>query len=135
MSEAEYFHYRQNWWISLKKSGNDTQPVRKRSDFNQALSTLNRLHQEAGGQQTRAHTLLEVQGMETGIEFLLAMERILVVFLRIQRKSKKAASKGLRSNGATRCLQNFGDNLRRMAFMSSIYFVTERSFTADGGLL
>ena len=50
MSEAEYFH-RQNWWISLNKSGNDTQPVRKRSDFNQALSTLNRLHQEAGGQQ------------------------------------------------------------------------------------
>ena len=51
MSGAEYFHYRQNWWISLNKSGNDTQPVRKRSDFNQALSTLNRLHQKAGGQQ------------------------------------------------------------------------------------
>ena len=51
MSEAEYFHYRQNWWISLNKSGNDTQPVRKRSHFNQALSTLNRLHQEGGGQQ------------------------------------------------------------------------------------
>ena len=53
MSESEYFHYRQNWWISLNKSGNNTQPVRKRSDFNQALSTLNRLHQEAGGQQLR----------------------------------------------------------------------------------
>ena len=50
MSESEYFHYRQNWWISLNKSGN-TGPLRKRSDFNQALSTLNRLHQEAGGQQ------------------------------------------------------------------------------------
>ena len=53
MSESEYFHYRQNWWISLNKSGNDTQPVRKRSDFKQALSTLNRLHQEAGGQQLK----------------------------------------------------------------------------------
>ena len=51
MSESEYFHYRQNWWISLNKSGSNTEPVRKRSDFNQALSTLNRLHQEAGGQQ------------------------------------------------------------------------------------
>ena len=51
MSEAEYFHYKNNWWISLNKSGNDAQPVRKRSDFNQALSTLNRLHQEVGGQQ------------------------------------------------------------------------------------
>ena len=33
MSESEYFHYRQNWWISLNKSGNTTEPLRKRSDF------------------------------------------------------------------------------------------------------
>ena len=92
MSEAEYFHYRQNWWISLSKSGNDTQPVRKRSDFNHALSTLNRFTPRSWRTTTRAHTLLEVQGMETGIEFfllLVAMARILDVFLRIQRKSKK----------------------------------------------
>ena len=38
MSEEEYFHYKQNWWIYLNKSGNDTQPLRKRSDFKQALS-------------------------------------------------------------------------------------------------
>ena len=49
MSEEEYFHYKNNWWISLNKSGNDTQPLRKHSDFKQALSTLKRLHQEAGG--------------------------------------------------------------------------------------
>ena len=53
MSESEYFHYRQNWWISLNKSGNTGGPLRKRSDFNQALSTLNRLHRESGGQQLR----------------------------------------------------------------------------------
>ena len=53
MSESEYVHYRQNCWITLNKSGNNTQPLRKRSDFNQALSALNRLHQEAGGQQLR----------------------------------------------------------------------------------
>ena len=64
MSESECFHYRQNWWISLNKSGNNTQPVRKRSDSNQALSTLNRLHQEAGGQQLGADALLEIQRME-----------------------------------------------------------------------
>ena len=77
--------------------------------------------------------------METGIEFflhLVAMERSLVVFPRIQRKSvKEDASKGLRSNGATRCLQIFGENLRRMAFTNSFYSVTDRSFTADVGLL
>ena len=63
MSESEYFHYKQNGWISLNKSGN-TEPIRKRSDFNQALSTLNRLHREAGGRQLRTHALLEVQTME-----------------------------------------------------------------------
>ena len=31
----------------------DPGPLRKRSDFNRALSTLNRLHRESGGQQLR----------------------------------------------------------------------------------
>ena len=46
------FRYKQNWWISLNKSGN-TGPLRNRSDFNEALSTLNRLHQESGERQLR----------------------------------------------------------------------------------
>ena len=37
---------------SLKKSGN-TGPLRNRSDFNEALSTSNRLHQESGERQLR----------------------------------------------------------------------------------
>ena len=53
MKESEYFRYKQNWWISLNKSGNTTEPMRKRSDFNQALSTFNRLHREAGGRPLR----------------------------------------------------------------------------------
>ena len=91
MSEAEHFHHRQNWWISLKKLGNNTQPLRKRSDFNQALSTLNRVHPEAGGEQLRPIPYWKYKKMETGIEFfllLVAMERILVVFVRIQRKAR-----------------------------------------------
>ena len=42
MSEEDYFYFKNNWWVSLNKSGNDTQPLRKRSDFKQALSTLKR---------------------------------------------------------------------------------------------
>ena len=52
MTESEYFRYKQNWWISFNKSG-DQGPLRKRSDLNQALSALNRLHRESGGQQLR----------------------------------------------------------------------------------
>ena len=51
MSEEEYFYYKNNWWLSLNKSGNDTQPLRKRSDFKQALSTLKRSHPEVRGDQ------------------------------------------------------------------------------------
>ena len=64
------------------------------------------------------------------------MEWILVVFLRIKKQSmKEDACKGLRSNGATRFLQIFGENLRQMAFTNLFYFVADGSFTADGGLL
>ena len=52
MTQAEYFQYRKNWWISLTKSGK-IGPVRDRSDFNDALTTLNRLHQESGERQLR----------------------------------------------------------------------------------
>ena len=52
MTESEYFRYKQNWWISLNKSEN-TGPLRNRSDFNEALSTLNCLHQESGERQLR----------------------------------------------------------------------------------
>ena len=90
MSEPEYFHYRQNWWISLKKSGDTGGPLRNRSDFNQALSTLNRLHREAGGQQLRPMPYWKYQQWQTVIEFFLqlaATEWILVIILRIRRKS------------------------------------------------
>ena len=43
------------WWISVNKSGDTGGPLRNRSDFNQALSTLNRLHRESGETTTQAH--------------------------------------------------------------------------------
>ena len=52
MTESKYFRYKQNWWISFNNSG-DQGPLRKRSDFNQASSTLDRLHQESGGRQLK----------------------------------------------------------------------------------
>ena len=52
MTQAEHFRYRKNWWISLNNSGRSG-PVRYRSDFNDALTTLNRLHQESGERQLR----------------------------------------------------------------------------------
>ena len=52
MTQAEYFRYRKSWWISLNKS-EKFGPVRDRSEFNDALTTLNPPHQEFGKQQLR----------------------------------------------------------------------------------
>ena len=43
MKESDFLRY---WWISFNKFTN-IGPLRNRSDFNQALSILNRLHQES----------------------------------------------------------------------------------------
>ena len=49
LSEQEHFYYYKNkWWLHSDKSGSNTLPLRNRSDFKQTLSTLERLHQEAG---------------------------------------------------------------------------------------
>ena len=40
LTPEEIEDYRVNWWIRSNKIGSDTMPVRHRSDFKQALSTL-----------------------------------------------------------------------------------------------
>ena len=47
----KYFNYKSKWWLHLNKSGSDTLPLRKCSDFKEASSTLGRSHQEDGGEQ------------------------------------------------------------------------------------
>ena len=49
-SKKNIFDKNRIGWISLNKSRN-TGPLRNRSDFNEALSTLRRLHQESGERQ------------------------------------------------------------------------------------
>ena len=111
--------------FTLNKSGNTTEPMRKRSDFSQAFSTLNRLHREAGGQQLRPMPYWRYKEWKPASSSSSTWWQY----------SKKVNKRGLRSNGATRCLQIFGENLRRMAFTNSFFFATDRLFTADGGLL
>ena len=45
----EYLHYKSKWWLHSNKQGSNTVPVTHRPDFKQALSTLQRLKQEAEG--------------------------------------------------------------------------------------
>ena len=48
LTEQDYFYYKNKWWLHSNKQGSTTIPLRNRSDFKQALCTLERLQQEAG---------------------------------------------------------------------------------------
>ena len=81
MTESEYIRYKQKWWISVNKSGDQGSVVYIKPFTPRSLLTT-----------TQAHAPLEVTATATVIEFflhLVAMEWILVVFIRIQRMSMK----------------------------------------------
>ena len=46
-SSGEYERYRKNWYISLNKSDRNT-PMKLRSDFRTAVTSMHRLHRESG---------------------------------------------------------------------------------------
>ena len=46
LTSQEYCNYKSNWWFRSNKTGSDTMPVERRSDFKQALSTLKQLKQK-----------------------------------------------------------------------------------------
>ena len=88
MTQAEYFRYRRNWWISLNNS-RTSGPLKNRSDFNEALSTLHHLTPRIWRTTTQASAILEVSILAPIIEFflqLVAMERFLVELILIQIK-------------------------------------------------
>ena len=51
LTSQEYNHYKNNWWLRSNKTGSDTVPVQRRSDFKEALSTLQQLKQRRRSSQ------------------------------------------------------------------------------------
>ena len=60
MTEDEYFRCKKNWWISLNTSGKN-EPMKLRSDFNEALTKLHRLHRESGEERLAPITSWQYQ--------------------------------------------------------------------------
>ena len=57
LTPQEIDNYKSNWWIRSNKIGSDTMPIRHRSDFKQALSTLRQLKdKEEEAQQNQRWT-------------------------------------------------------------------------------
>ena len=132
LSEQEYFYYKNKWWLHSNRSGSNTLRLRNRSDFKQALSTLERLHQEAREEPyvpTYSYKHKQWQLAQSSSSTWWNWQDLEIP------KVKEEVSKVLRMNGETRYWQYFGENLRRWLPRIQIHFVTDGSFTADGGLL
>ena len=48
LTTQEYLYHRSKWWLHSNKQGSDAMPLRHRLGIKQAVSTLQRLQQEAG---------------------------------------------------------------------------------------
>ena len=49
LTQQEYYYYKSNLCFRSNKTGSDTVPVQRRSDFKQALSTLQQLKEKEQG--------------------------------------------------------------------------------------
>ena len=56
LTRQEVDTYRNNWWIRSNKISSDTMPIRHRSDFKQALSTLRQLKEKEEAHQRQRRT-------------------------------------------------------------------------------
>ena len=71
LTAHEYSLYKSKWWLHSNKHGSNTMPLRHRPHFNQALSTLQRLQQEAE-EEPHVPLLLQAQTMG-GTKFIFYM--------------------------------------------------------------
>ena len=117
---------RTKWWLHLNKSGSDTLPLRKRSDFKLALYTLERLHQEAGEKPsvpTYSYKEKQLQSASSSSSTWWKWQDSW--WSSWNSEVKEEASKVLGMDGETRYWQYFDENLQKMAFKNSIYFVIQ----------
>ena len=109
-------------------------PLRHRPDFKQALSTLQRLQQEAREEpQVPTYSYKPKQWearSSSSTWWNWQVHGGLLIIPKVEKEMNQVSSER-----GDLLLAVFGKILRRKTFTNSIYFVTVGSFTADGGLL
>ena len=130
------YYYKNKWWLHLNKSGSETWPLRKRSDFKQALSTLERLHQGVGEEPFVPIYSYKYKQWQSASSSSSTWWNCQDSWWSSQ--NSESQGRGKQSLGNERrdvLLPLLCRKLPTMAFKNSIYFVTDKSFTAESGLL
>ena len=109
-------------------------PLRQRSDFRQALSALQRLQQAGEEPHVPIYSFQHKQWQLAQSSSSTWWNWQGTCSLLTIQKVKKEVSQVLNKRGNP-LFTELWRKLSKMAFKSSIYFVTDGSFTADGGLL
>ena len=88
MTPQENYHYKSNWWLRSNKTGSNTVPVERRSDFKQALSTLQELKEKRRRSFTNVHELSQKSTMGTEFFFFMVeLARFMVDSLSFRKSS------------------------------------------------
>ena len=125
LTSQEYLHYKSKWWLHSNKQGSNTMPSRHRLDFKQALSTVQRLQQEAGEEPqvptySYKHQQWEARSSSsTWWNWQKVHGGVLII-----PKVKTEMHQVLSERGDL-LLAVFGNILRKKTFMNSIHFVTD----------
>ena len=137
LSEKENFYYKNKWLLHLNKSGSDTLPLRKRSDFKLALFYFRTFTPGSWRRENSCPLIPERtnNGSRHGVRPLHGGNGKTLGGLLKNQKVKEEGSKVLGNERGGPLLTVLWRKLQKMAFKNSIYFVTDRSFTADSGPL
>ena len=121
LTEQEHFHCKNKWWFHSNKQGSNTMPLTQRPDFKQALSTLQRLQQEAGQEPqvpTYSHKHQQWEARSSSPTWWFTADSL--SFATVKEEVNQVLSE--------RCdllLAVFDKILRKKTFMNSIYFVAD----------
>ena len=125
LTPQEYYYYKSNWWLRSNKTASDTVPVQRRSDFKQALSTLQQLKEKKTlNKINNGHRVLPL--LHGGVGKVLGG---LLISMKVTMEMNQVLTE--------RCdlLYSIWNNSSGQDFLEFNYFITDGSFTADVGLL
>ena len=124
LTAQEYFHYKSKWCLHSNKQFSNTLPLRHRPDSKRALSTLQRLQQEAGEEPhvrtySHKHKQLEAQGSTSSSWNWQGS------WWTLDYSASQEGDAPRKSERADLLLAVLGKLLRKKTSTNSIYFVTD----------